>query len=288
VPDTFFSQDDLEPVTSTGVSFRKLSKTTAQRRDAVLASATLTLGFFRVIEESFSLPLQDIPTLDTVEPESAADMVRRRWGLGDRPVSNMVHLLESKGVRFASLDSAYSDIDAFCFVRDGVPYVFMNTSKSAERQRFDAAHELGHLVLHRGQDMDVAESKERENQANRFASAFLMPQSGILRQAMAGANLERILVGRSFWKVAAMALTYRLHDLHLLSDWQYRSMCVELSDQGFRSKEPGGVVPETSSLLRQTVYGRERRVGIAQAAAALSLYPDEVRAFIQRLVPTVA
>jgi Zn-dependent peptidase ImmA (M78 family) len=200
----------------------------------------------------------------------------------------MVHLLESRGVRVASLATEYHDIDAFCFVRDGTAYAFLNTSKSAERQRFDAAHELGHLVLHRGQDMDITESRVREIEANRFASAFLMPQSGVLRQAMYGASLERVLKARSHWKVAAMAMTYRLHELRLLSDWQYRSLCIELSDKGFRSGEPGGIIPETSSLLRQTIYGRERRVGISQAAEALALYPDEVRAYVQRLVPMMA
>lgn len=78
----------------------------------------------------------------------------------------MIHLLESKGVRLAPLKHEYTDIDAFCFYRDAILYVFFNTSKSAKRQRFDAAHELGHLVLHSELEMDPSRSKTREAEAN--------------------------------------------------------------------------------------------------------------------------
>ena len=49
----------------------------------------------------------------------------------------MIHLLESKGVRIASLNHTCGDIDAFCLYRDAIPYVFLNTGKSAERQPND-------------------------------------------------------------------------------------------------------------------------------------------------------
>ena len=205
VPLSFFDREALEAVPAEAASFRKLSKTTATRRDAVLASASLTVEFFDVISSKFKLPDPAIPTFDKLVPEQAAELVRRQWNLGDRPISNMVHLLEFKGVRVAALRHEYSDIDAFCFHRDSVPYVFLNTSRSGERQRFDAAHELGHLVLHSELDMDPSTSKERETEANRFAAAFLIPRSSVLAQSMSSAGLERILAARSYWKVSAMA-----------------------------------------------------------------------------------
>lgn len=127
MPLAFFERDDIEPVPVTAASFRKLSKATVARRDAVLASAALTLEFYAEIESRFRLPEQNIPTFDKLSSEQAADLVRRQWNLGERPISNMVHLLESKGARIASLNHDYSDIDAFCFYRDAIPYVFLNT-----------------------------------------------------------------------------------------------------------------------------------------------------------------
>jgi Zn-dependent peptidase ImmA (M78 family) len=253
-----------------------------------LATAALTLEFFAAIDERFKLPAPAIPTLDKLPPEQAADMVRHQWGLGDRPISKMIHLLEAKGVRVASLNQEYGDIDAFCFYRDAVPYAILNTSKSAERQRFDAAHELGHLVLHSELDMDPSTSKAREAEANAFAASFLMPRTAVLAQAMAAASVGRILTTRSFWKVSAMAMTHRLRELHLLSDWQYRSTCITLSERGYRTKEPGGFVPETSQLLRKVMYGREARLSARDAAGVLDVYASEIREYVRHLVPMSA
>ena len=285
VPLQFFERESLDAIPIEAVSFRKLSKTTALKRDAVLAAAALAIEFFTIVESRFKLPVADIPSLDKLAPEQAAELVRRRWGLTDRPVSNMVHLLESKGVRVAAINHEHQDIDAFCFIRDSTPYVFLNTSKSAERQRFDASHELGHLVLHAELDMDPSQSKERESEANRFAAAFLMPQSAVLAQSMRGASIDRILAARTHWKVSAMAMTHRLHELHLLSPWQYRTACVTLSDNGFRSSEPGGYVPETSQLLKKVMFGGDGKFSAREAARELDLESPDVAHFVHGLVP---
>jgi Zn-dependent peptidase ImmA (M78 family)/DNA-binding XRE family transcriptional regulator len=288
VPPEFLHREHLEQVPIAAASFRKLSKTTIARRDAVLASASLTVEFFAVIESRFRLPGPQVPSLDKFTPQEAADQLRHRWLLGDRPIANVIHLLESKGVRVAALRHEYTDIDAFCFVRDSTPFVFLNTSRSAERQRYDAAHELGHLILHGEKDMNPSSSKDREAEANQFAASFLMPRGAVLAQSMSGASLDRILAARSFWKVSAMAMTHRLHELHLLSDWQYRSTCMTLSEQGYRSSEPGGIIPETSQLLRKVMFNSTNRVNLSDAARELDLHAPDVRDFIRDLVPVSA
>lgn len=95
-------------------------------------------------------------------------------GLGEAPIANMVHLLETKGVRVFSLVEDCHELDAFSTWLDGTPFVFLNTRKSAERSRMDAAHELGHLVLHR---VGRPQGKEAEEEATRFGAAFLMPRA---------------------------------------------------------------------------------------------------------------
>lgn len=285
---SFFERDGIDPLPAGAASFRKLSKASATRRDAVLATAALTLEFYGAIEDRFTLPRPDVPTLDKLAPDQAAELVRQLWSLGDRPISNLLHLMESKGVRLASLNHEYNDIDAFCFYRDAVPYVFLNTAKTAERQRFDLAHELGHLVLHSELEMDPSTSKDREAEANAFASTFLMPRTAVENQQMAGAGVERILAARTFWKVSAMAMTHRLHELALQTDWQYRATCITLAERGYRKSEPGGIVPETSQLLRKVMFGSNARVTVREAAEALSLPPSDVRGYVRYLVPVSA
>lgn len=287
VPAEYFFREPVDPLSVEAVSFRKLSKTSAQKRDAVLAMATLALEFFTIVDERFALPSPSLPTLDKLAPEQAAELVRQQWGLGDKPVPNMVHLLESKGVRVLGLSHDFTDIDAFCFYRDSVPYVFLNTIKSAERQRFDAAHELAHLILHDERDMTTVDSKERESEANRFAAAFLMPRAGIYGQAMSGAGVQRIMAAKKYWKVSAMAMTHRLHELDLINDWQYRSTVVTLSEAGFRSGEPEGMSPETSQLLRKVLFGAGS-LSLTTAAGALAVQPRDLRQLVQGFVPVAA
>lgn len=287
LPASFLTREPVDVLRVEAVSFRKLSRTSAAKRDAVLASATIALDFFSFVEETLTLPAPDLPTYDKYEAEQAAQLLRRRWNLGDKPISNMLHLLESKGVRVVGLSHELVEIDAFSFVRDGVPVVVLNTFKSGERQRFDLAHELGHLVLHDEREMTPADSKEREAEANRFAAAFLMPRSGIAAQDMRGASVNRILRARASWRVSAMAMTHRLRDLDLIGDWQYRSTCIALSDAGYRSGEPDGMIPETSLLLRKVLFG-DNKVQVSKAAQRIGVTSRDINQFLRGLVPTVA
>jgi hypothetical protein len=82
-----------------------------------------------------------------------------------------------------------------------------------------------------------------------------------------------------------MAMTHRLHELYLLSDWQYRSTCLTLSERGFRREEPGGITPETSQLLRKVLYGSTARISFKAAASELDLNQSEIRSYARDLVP---
>ena len=249
VPIPFFMREDIDVIPTEAASFRKLSKTTATTRDAVLTNASLAVEFFAVIESKFKLPTPSIPTLEQLTPEQAADLVRHRWNLADRPISNMVHLVESKGVRVSSLPHDHSEVDAFCFVRDGIPFVFLNTSKSAERQRFDAAHELGHLVLH--QDGKTT-GRTAEDQANEFASAFLMPKAAILASIRNVYSIDHLIKIKANWRVSLSALTVRLHRLHLLTDWRYRDFCIQIRTR-YRDTEPEGIEREKSVVWQKVM-----------------------------------
>ena len=282
----FFYLHDMEEVPESVVSFRRASKTSKRQQCAARGAAQMAVEFFGVIESAFKLPDLQVPEIDDATPEQAAEEVRAQWHLADRPIADMMSLLESKGVRILSLDHRCKDVDAFCFSRDGVSYIFVSTVKTAERQRFDLAHELGHLVLHADLSTDGAKSKERERQADAFASAFLMPASRIYTQSMNGAPVERILKAKKYWQVSAMAMARRLHDLKLLSDWQYRRVVIELSQRGYRSAEPDGIQREQSQLLRKVLFMMDEHTTTADTAAALHLTTDVVRTYLRDLTLT--
>lgn len=284
-PVAFFSGPEIDDLPADGISWRARSKTSPRVLEAARAAGGLAVQLHEWIEARFHLPAPDLPTLGKPDPETAAEMVRKRWGLGAAPAPNMIHLLEAHGVRVFSLAPDYAEVDAFAVWQGKVPFVFLNTVKSGERSRFDAAHELGHLVMH-GHDRQCT-GPAAEKQANEFASAFLMPAASVLGHMPRGAHVDQVLKAKQIWKVSAMALTYRLHDLGLLTDWQYRSTCAELSKRGYRSSEPAGMKHESSQVLAK-VFQRLRSTGVRRhdVATELSISVDELNKMLFGLTIT--
>jgi Zn-dependent peptidase ImmA (M78 family) len=146
-------------------------------------------------------------------------------------------------------------------------FVLLNTQKSAEHSRFDAAHELGHLVMHRhGQP----HGQEAEKEANAFASAFLMPEKSIRAKQLYFPTLDSLVKAKKHWKVSVSALNYRLHALRLTTEWTNRSLCIQISQAGYRTHEPNEVQRETSQVLDK-VFSALRAEGIGKSDVARDL-----------------
>jgi Zn-dependent peptidase ImmA (M78 family)/DNA-binding XRE family transcriptional regulator len=249
-PVEFFLDGDPEDINTDAVSFRSFSKMSAKERDAAISAGSLGLELSRWVEERFSLPKPNLLDLSyETNPEAAAIALRQYWGLGERPVSNMLALLETQGVRLFSLSENTASVNAFSFWRDEKPFVFLNNFKTAESSIYDSAHELGHLVMHKHGDPKETRSAERE--ANSFASAFLMPAKDVRSRAPQRVNVDSILGIKGRWRVSAMAMAYRLNALGLLSEWQYKSTCIDLGRRGYRVGEPKGIERETSIIWRK-------------------------------------
>ncbi|WP_424536913.1 helix-turn-helix domain-containing protein [Sphaerisporangium viridialbum] len=269
VPVAFLTAAEIEEIPLEAVSFRAPSKLTAGQRDTALAAARIAIMINEWIEERFLLPAPDVPSLTGKDPDWAAERVRGLWNLGVAPIGNLIHLLEAQGVRVFSLAEECLEVDAFSFYWKTTPYVILNTRKSGERGRFDAAHELGHLVLH--PEHEIPHGKEAEQQAQRFASAFLMPEKAVLAKRLNNATVDRVLAAKSTWKVSAMALTYRLHELNLVTEWGYRSLSTNLSRMGYRREEVGGIARESSQLLSK-VFTALRAEGVTPLQIADELH----------------
>ena len=267
-PELFFFGEDLHEPTPDTASFRAQSKMNAWQRDMALSQGALALHLNTWLEERFELPSPAIPDLGRDQsPEAAAEALRREWGLGVGEIRNTVHLLESKGVRIFALSVKAKEVDAFSMWRGETPFVFLNTQKSAEHSRFDAAHELGHLILHRHA---APQGRQAEKEADAFASAFLMPRASVLAHIPKFATVDVLVRLKRVWGVSAAALAYRFHTLKILSGWHYRTIYVELSKRGFTKREPEPAPHEASQLLAK-VFSSLREEGITRQQVAREL-----------------
>jgi len=246
-PKEFLFGPDLDEPSPEGASFRSMARMPARLRDQALGSGALAFALSDWIAHNFDLPAPDVPEFPGLDPETAAAAVREAWGLGERGIANMVHLLEAHGVRVFSLSEEATKVDAFSQWRGAVPYVFLNRKKTPEHGRMDAAHELGHLVLH---GHGGPRGREAEREAYAFGSAFLMPAGSVLSNAPRNGTFDKLVKAKYRWNVSMANLTFRMNRLGMLTDWQYRSAFIELNRRGGRDKEP--VAPGKEALRQET------------------------------------
>lgn len=281
-PVEFFFLEDCEELPPEAVSFRSLSSLTARQRDSALSAGAIAHLVDDWVTERFNLPQPNLLDLRDEDPEAAAIALRRQWGIGSKPIPHLIKLLEAKGVRVFALAESNKNVDAFSCWRNGIPYVFLNTFKSAERSRFDAAHEIGHLVLHQH---GGTSGREVEREADQFASAFLVPRDDFIANVPMVHSLEQLIKHKSRWGVSVAALARTAFDSGVLTDWHYRELCKQISYRGYRTKEPYPMKREESVLWKKVFEELWKdRLTRDHVASQLGIPTDEITSLIGGLL----
>ncbi|WP_445681127.1 helix-turn-helix domain-containing protein [Radicibacter daui] len=251
--------------------FRKVGPDTKRRNMACEVLAKWLVNVSCLFDGMVNYPNVNIPvyspedeissSYSDMEIENIATEVRKNFGLGLGPISNVVRLLETQGVIVSRFQLQGESVEAFSFWSGDRPFVFLASDKeSGARARYDAAHELGHLVLHRWVSKDEIENKDRlkkiENEADRFASAFLLPKETFLNEIYSP-RLANFVSLKDRWKVSIQAMIYRCKHLGIFDEQQITSLYKQISSRGWRKKEPldglGGIKIEDPMLLRRVI-----------------------------------
>lgn len=246
----FFTASEIDLIVPKAISFRARRSMTAELRNKALASGEIATSIISPeLNRRFGFPKIDVPDLsrETSDPEVAARLLRNYWSLGQGPISNMVHLLEAKGVEVYWINDNSPSVDAVSFWRNEKPFAVLNlTKKAGSRGRYDAAHELGHLVLHR--HALVVDGREIEAQADQFASAFLLPEQQFRVEAPRLPILRQYFPLKKRWGASIQAMLRRSKDIGILNPWQYECAVKELSSLGWRTNEPAELDREDSKI----------------------------------------
>jgi Zn-dependent peptidase ImmA (M78 family)/transcriptional regulator with XRE-family HTH domain len=242
----FFAAQELSPVNEEIVHFRKRSSTRMATKWATLAKAELYRRLIVIFDEYMTLPPVRFPdmkvhTQDDIE--RAAEKCRAEWGLGLGPIDNMTRLAEKLGAFVTTFNTVSDEVDALS-VPLNRPFIVRNTAKKSPcRQRFDIAHEVAHLILHQGISTG---DRVTESQANRFASALLLPRAAMAnyfpRPIGGRIDWKGLSQFKLTWKVSKAAIIYRAHQLSLLTDAQYKTAFFGL-------KRKGEAIDEKEDLL---------------------------------------
>ena len=253
--------DDVAAL-STTPHFRSLRSTTQLARDQAFAYGQLAVDITTSLEKHVEFPEPDVPSFPVPVdrnnergPERAAQHVRRQWGIGSGPAGHLVRLLENHGVLVVFSPPQAASVDAYSFDSRLRPVVLLNPVKrDYYRQRFDVAHELGHLVMHTDAEPG---GRIAEDQANRFAAELLLPAAEIrdlLPHSMNAGAWQLLARLKEQWGTSIQALLYRARRLGVLSDVSYRNAMTTLTARGWRRNEPGLItILEQPSLLPRAV-----------------------------------
>ena len=243
--------------------FRKVGPDTKRRHLACEVYARWLVETASVFAPVVTFPEVALPrfepasgshTYEDDEIELVASRVRESFGLGVGPISNVVRLLEAKGVVVARIAVPKEKIEAFSFWSGPRPFVFLASDKnSAAKSRYDAANELGHLVMHRWVSAEEIADKERltqiEHEADRFAAAFLLPSKSFPNEVYVPRAAAFVELKRR-WKVSIQAMIYRCKDLGVFDEHQITKLYKQVSYNKWRTSEPlDGELPLEQPVL---------------------------------------
>lgn len=252
VPPEFFAAQPLPELPVEACHFRSLRSAGVRERRRMIAYGRVIRQVVDYLQDLVTFPPEQLSPLcrrveRPEEVEQLAVAVRDAWNLGQGPISNMVGLLEARGALPVEVPGHSAKLDAFSVWVERLPVIFLSPEKdSGSRRRFDAAHELGHLLMHRGR---AAGDAEAEREANAFASAFLLPRAPFLAECPRRLDWMRLRQMKQRWGVSLAALVRRAFDLGIYTEATYRRAYTILNQRGWRTHEPDELAMERPTLL---------------------------------------
>ena len=266
-PINYFFQEKNINITSCTTYFRSLSSTSKKSRSAEITKVEFIGALYEALYNYIEFPVLNLPkininsqNLKDEEIENVAIKLREFWDLGYDPINDLQYTLEENGLIVTGMNVADQRIDAYSQVVniDGIEnYIIVLSvgNKGKARINFDLAHELGHILLHPWtEDIETLsndEFKDRERQANKFASSLLLPKETFSKDCSRyPTELEYYIRLKKKWGVSIQAMLYRACDLDIISNNQFQYLMRQISSKGWRKKEPG----DTPHVLNENIF----------------------------------
>jgi len=237
-------------------AYRKHASLQVKEQEAIQARIQEWLERYFEIEDivlldtpPIALPQFVIGSLEDVE--QAAEEMRQVWGLGMDAIENLTEVLEDRGIKVGQVDG-FNDFDACTFLVKDQPVIVTRSGIPGDRQRYNLAHELGHLVLKAPPDID------EEKAAHRFAGAFLVPAVSVrfeLGNQRTSLGLSELYMLKKKYGLSMQAWIFRARDLEVISESTAKLMFRSFRQKGWSRREPGEQIQaEEPMRMRLLVY----------------------------------
>ncbi|MDQ9191696.1 XRE family transcriptional regulator [Cronobacter sakazakii] len=203
------------------------------------------------------LPTRSFTNIDEISDsdiEDAALECRIKWGLGKNEIPDLALAAESNGIILVREETGVAQIEGLSAWSEELkrPFILLSADKgNAFRSRFDLAHEIGHLVLHKnvGNELDSERYKLKESQAHKFAGALLLPAESLAEQIRLPVTLDSLLLLKQRYGISVAAIIMRLHAVKLISDEEKLNLFKRRSRVGEPRLNPGMITNNQSCLV---------------------------------------
>lgn len=205
-----------------------------------------------------SLSRQEALALDNDRIQEITEHLRQHWGLGISPISNLVRRIERAGIVVAQFEIGYEGMDGTSAWINNKPYIFIALDKNNYyRSRFDLAHELGHLIMHRNltHEDKKAMFDKLEDQAQYFASCLLFPIQAFTAEVGYRVSIDSLMVLKKRWGMSIAAMIYKARTLKMISEEMYTKLWRSYNYRGYKKSEPYDTETpvEQTTLLKNTI-----------------------------------
>ena len=280
-------------------SFRKKSKLGKKRIDVVKMKVQQSIEKYIEIERitgdepKFDAFFNEIVVKKAEDARLVANELRKKWNLGDGPISQPIVMLEEHGVKVIEVEEDPELFDGTSTIVEGLPVVVLNKCESfspeskhtfsPERRNLTLFHELGHQIMNIPSDIS---DKEKENLCNVFANEMLIPSKtflnifGMRRQAITIVELKD--VQRTFG-ISARALMMKAYQLRVINKNRYVGFCIKMNDpanERIRMILDGSSMPaEHTSRYERLVFRAlsSDTITTSKAAEMLDISVSELR-----------
>lgn len=232
------------------------------------------------VRYEFTNPLEKIVINSIEDIETASQELRKNWEIGMNPVSNVIEMLEDKGVKIVEIDADQS-FDGLATWVENFPVIVVNQNIDIVRKRFTVIHELAHLLLSFHENLN---DKSIEKLCHNFAGAFLLPEASLknfLGAKRSHISIQELIEIKEYFGISIQAVIYRLLNLNIISEATLKSFFIRLNKEKQRDEANFGkyVGEESSSRFGRLVLkaASEEIITFSKASQLMNQNLEEFR-----------
>jgi len=270
------------------INFRKIEKLPVRNQETIIERTREFLSRYIELEEligiveAFQNPIESLSITSEEDVRKAANELRKKWNLFDKPIGNVVEMLEENHIKVLEMeaDDEFDGLQTWIKERN-IPVIVLNSTKlkSIDRKRFTALHELGHLLL----PLDGISEKIAEKYCHAFAGEMLFPELAQLKELgikRTKFSIQELGIIKQQYGISIQAIVYRAYSLNIISVSYYKYFFQYINQMGWKREEPyefNGF--EKSLRFNQLIYRAlsEDLISIGKAAALMNMKVSDFR-----------